>query len=210
MNTLCPLCSNTSAAFFKDEKQYFNRCGTCNGIFRNTSDYLNIIEEKERYQHHKNNINDLGYIKFAEPIISTVNIHFNKKQKGLDFGAGHTPVISEILKNDGYQMEIYDPLFFNNKEVLNKKYDFITCCEVIEHFYIPNKEFELLYSLLKPNGKLICMTYIYDKSLDFENWFYKNDPTHVFLYQKETILWIKDYYNFKNVKIENRLITFSL
>jgi len=209
MSIKCPLCSNTGSTFFKDKKQHFYLCGTCRGIFRNPKQYLNKIEEKERYKHHKNHIEDLGYIKFAEPIISAVKKHFSSNHKGLDFGAGHTPVISEVLKNDDFQMEIYDPLFFDNKEVLKKKYDFISCCEVIEHLYNPKKEFDLLHNLLKPNGKLICMTYIYNESIDFNNWFYKNDPTHVFLYQKETFLWIKDYYHFKNVKIENRLITFN-
>ncbi len=209
MTTNCPLCSSIGTTFFKDEKQHFYLCRTCKGIYRNTSEYLNQTDEKERYQHHKNHIKDLGYIKFADPIISSVKKYFNKNHRGLDFGAGHTPVISEILKNVNYQVEIYDPLFFNNKKVLKNKYDFITCCEVIEHFYKPKKEFELLYNLLKPNGKLICMTLIYHKSIDFENWFYKNDPTHVFLYQKETFLWIKNNFNFQNVKIDNRLITFT-
>ncbi len=208
MPSTCPLCSNTGTTFFKDEKQHFYLCGTCKGIYRNTSEYLNQTDEKERYQHHKNHINDLGYIKFADPIISSVKKYFNKNHRGLDFGAGHTPVISEILKNDNYQVEIYDPLFFDNKELLQNKYNFISCCEVIEHFYNPKKEFELLYSLLNPKGKLICMTLIYNEGMNFENWFYKNDPTHVFIYQKETFHWIKNYFGFKKVIINNRLILF--
>ena len=52
------------------------------------------------------------------------------------------------------------------------------------------------------------MTLIYHKGIDFENWFYKNDPTHVFLYQKETFHWIKNYFGFKKVIINNRLILF--
>ncbi|NKQ39066.1 MAG: class I SAM-dependent methyltransferase [Methanosarcinales archaeon] len=209
MLATCPLCSNTGSTFFKNEKQHFYCCKTCKGIFRNTSEHLKPIEEKERYQHHKNHINDLGYIKFANPIISLVKKYFNTNHKGLDFGAGHTPVISEILKTDGFQVEIYDPLFFNKSQVLNKTYDFISSCEVIEHFYYPKKEFDLLYNLLKPNGKLICMTYIFDETIDFKNWFYKNDPTHVFLYQKETFEWIKNDLGFKKVVIDDRLITFT-
>ncbi len=209
MSTICPLCSSISTTFFKDEKQHFYLCETCKGIFRNTSDYLNQIDEKERYQHHKNHINDIGYLKFADPIISSVKKYFNKNYKGLDFGAGHTPVISEILKADGYLMEIYDPLFFDNKKALQNKYDFITSCEVIEHFYNPKKEFELLYNLLRSDGKLICMTYIFDETIAFKNWFYKNDPTHVFLYQKETLQWIKNYFGFDNIIINNRLIIFT-
>jgi len=208
MTTNCPLCSSNGTTFFKDEKQCFYLCKTCKGIFRDTNEYLKPIEEKERYQHHKNNINDIGYIKFAEPIISSVKKYFNPKYNGLDFGAGHTPVISEILKAEGFHIEIFDPIFFNKSNVLSKTYDFITSCEVIEHFNHPKKEFELLYRLLKPSGKLICMTYIYNKTISFEKWFYKNDPTHVFIYQKETLQWIKNYFGFDNLIIDKRLIVF--
>jgi Zn-finger nucleic acid-binding protein len=205
----CPLCTNTSSSLFKNEKQHFYQCGTCKGIFVDKKLHLNKIEEKARYKHHKNNIEDFAYIKFADPIITTVKKHFNVNHKGLDFGTGHTPVISEILNAENYQVEIYDPLFFSNPEILNKTYDFITCCEVIEHFYTPKKEFDLLYKLLESKGKLICMTLIYQPDINFENWFYKNDPTHVFLYQIETIQWIKNYFGFNDVFIEGRLITFT-
>ena len=209
MTTTCPLCINASFSFFKNEKHHFYQCKTCKGIFRNPKEYLNKTEETERYKHHKNSIRDLGYIKFANPIITAVKNNFKTQHKGLDFGAGHTPVISEILKTDGFQVEIYDPLFFNNKEVLKNKYHFITSCEVIEHFYNPKKEFQLFFDLLNAGGKLICMTFIYNPTIDFEKWFYKNDPTHVFIYQKETFKYIQKYFGFSEVVINNRLITFT-
>jgi hypothetical protein len=53
------------------------------------------------------------------------------------------------------------------------------------------------------------MTHLYDPSIEFNSWYYKNDPTHVFIYQKETIEWIKQRFNFSSVAIEGRLITFS-
>lgn len=204
----CPLCSKTGYTFYKTDKQHFYFCENCKGIFLEKKQLLNKHEEKDRYYLHKNHIDDYGYLKFANPIISTVKKIFNATHQGLDFGAGHTPVISEVLKRDGFQVEIYDPIFYKNTEVFDKQYDFITSCEVIEHFYHPKKEFELLYNILKPNGKLILMTDIF-KGTDFESWYYKTDPTHVFLYQKETFNWIKNNYNFKDVNITNRLIIFT-
>ncbi len=53
------------------------------------------------------------------------------------------------------------------------------------------------------------MTDIYNKSIDFHSWYYKNDNTHVFIYQKETFDWIKEHYGFSKVEIEGRLITLS-
>jgi len=79
---------------------------------------------------------------------------------------------------------------------------------VIEHFSNPNKEFKLFKKLLKKGSKLYCMTDIYDDSIDFEKWYYKNDPTHIFFYHKKTFEWIKEKFDFKSVEIEKRLITF--
>ncbi|MCL4857464.1 MAG: methyltransferase, partial [Flavobacteriales bacterium] len=58
-------------------------------------------------------------------------------------------------------------------------------------------------------GKLICMTDIYNPTIDFASWYYKNDPTHVFIYQKETFEWIKTTFNFSELTIEKRLVVFS-
>lgn len=204
----CPLCSNNGSVFYQDKKQTFYLCSVCNGIFLDKKQHLDKPTEKDRYYLHQNHINDLGYIKFANPIISEVRKCFDPSHDGLDFGAGHTPVISELLKRDNYKVEIYDPLFFDNKKVLDEKYDFITSCEVIEHFYNPKKEFELLYKMLKPNGKLILMTDIF-KGANFDTWYYKTDPTHVFLYQKETLHWIKEYFGFSGIFIEGRLIVYT-
>ena len=91
---------------------------------------------------------------------------------------------------------------------MDEKYDYIACCEVIEHFYDPKKEFALLKKLLLKRGRLYCMTEIYDQNIDFGSWYYKNDPTHVFIYHKRTIDWINTEFSFSDVNINGRLITF--
>jgi len=208
MTHSCPLCSNNCILLYQDDKHTFYQCTVCKGIHRDPDELLNEIEEKDRYYLHQNHINDHGYIKFADPIISFVKNNFGSIHKGLDFGAGHTPVISEILKRNNFKVEIYDPLFFDHKKVLEEKYDFIISCEVIEHFYNPRVEFELLYKMLNLKGKLICMTDIFNGS-NFDSWYYKTDPTHVFLYQKETFQWIKNHFGFSGIIIENRLIVLT-
>jgi 2-polyprenyl-3-methyl-5-hydroxy-6-metoxy-1,4-benzoquinol methylase len=93
--------------------------------------------------------------------------------------------------------------------LLEAKYDFIVCCEVIEHFHNPRKEFLLLRKLLFPKGKLYCATNLYTNEIDFSQWYYKNDFTHTFFYATETIEWIKKKLSFSSATIDNRLITFS-
>jgi 2-polyprenyl-3-methyl-5-hydroxy-6-metoxy-1,4-benzoquinol methylase len=89
------------------------------------------------------------------------------------------------------------------------QYDFIVCCEVIEHFYHPSQEFQNLFQTLRAKGKLICKTHLFEEGIDFDTWYYKNDPSHVFIYQAETMLWIKNNYLLKDVKINKRVITFT-
>jgi SAM-dependent methyltransferase len=170
--------------------------------------YLSKENERKRYQEHNNDIEDPEYQKFVGPIIRGVKQRFDKKHKGLDFGAGTGPVITKLLRDNGYTMELYDPFFCNNPGKLEETYDFIVCCEVMEHFHFPAKEFALLRSILKPNGALFCMTDIYFENIDFRTWYYKNDPTHVFFYHKNSLEWIQSEFKFSALKIEGRLIQF--
>ncbi len=209
MNSICPLCNSNGRAYYQDERNQFYLCENCDGIFRDSGQFLNFSDEKKRYLTHISNINDSGYYKFVSPIIKEVKNHFSKGNVGLDYGCGHTPVLSEHLKREHYKMAVYDAVFFNEASVLKTKYDFIVCCEVMEHFYDPSFEFKQLYELLRPNGKLICKTHLYEHKIEFDKWYYKNDPSHVFIYQLETLIWIKDHFQFNDVKIDGRLITFS-
>jgi hypothetical protein len=53
------------------------------------------------------------------------------------------------------------------------------------------------------------MTHLYDSTINFEKWYYRNDATHVFIYQADTIQFIHKELGFSNVEIDKRLITFS-
>ena len=166
-------------------------------------------EERKRYEEHLNDVTDVRYQNFVSPIINAVKTNFSTNSMGLDFGAGTGPVISKVLGDNGYKLKQFDPFFCNDTWALQLKYDYIVCCEVIEHFHSPSKEFELLKSLLKPNGYLYCMTHLYENTIDFDNWYYKNDNTHVFIYQRETLVKIKKLFKFSSLTIENRLVKFK-
>jgi SAM-dependent methyltransferase len=201
----CPLCQNSGKTFHDDE---FYLCDNCLGIFRPKRYYLTASEEKSRYEKHNNDVNDIRYQQFVSPITSAVLKEFSPKDVGLDFGAGTGPVISKMLLDKEYTIKQYDPFFHNYPDLLKTRYNYIVCCEVIEHFYDPQKEFGLLKRLLKPKGILYCMTHIYSPDIPFANWYYKKDPTHVFIYQKETFEWIKNQFDFSLMTIDKRLIRF--
>lgn len=209
MSQHCPLCNSTAKLFYNGKHQTYYQCDTCFGIFLLRDSRPSRQIEITHYRQHNNDVEDKGYQTFVSPITEAILHDFNANDKGLDFGAGTGPVISKMLTDHGFSIAQYDPYFHNYPELLKQQYDYIASCEVIEHFFDPRKEFTLLKSLLKPQGKLFCMTHIYDESIDFASWYYKNDPTHVFIYHANTIGWIKKEFAFSDVMIANRLIVFS-
>lgn len=199
----CPLCATKGCI-----NKGFLLCKECRGIFRAKQFYLNSKEEKNHYEKHNNDVNDKRYQQFVAPITEAVLSEYSPTHTGFDFGAGTGSVIAKVLKDQNYSIDQYDPFFHNHPELLEKKYDFIVCCEVMEHFHSPAKEFRLLKDMLKPGGTLYCMTHLYSPEIPFAQWYYKNDPTHIFLYQEHTIEWIKENFGFSSVTINGRLIKF--
>lgn len=204
---VCTLC-NTLLKKKIDENFY--DCSTCKALVKDKKYYLTADEEKARYQNHNNDINDVGYQKFTSPITNYVLENFTKNNKGLDFGSGTGPVISSELEKNNYTILQYDPYFSPNKNVLKSKYDYIVSCEVFEHFYNPKQEIETLLKLLKNNGALLIMTLLYNDKKDFDAWFYKNDPTHVFIYRKKTFEFIAKTYNLEIAVLTDRFVVLKL
>lgn len=207
---LCPLCNSTSDFFFQSKKLTYYFCTNCKAIFLSEDLLPDRKSELFRYKEHNNDVTDIRYHKFVSPIVNSVIKDFSTEHSGLDFGAGTGPVISKMLMDKDYQIAQYDPFFNDLPELLKRKYDYIVCCEVIEHFHRPDIEFELLKSMLKEKSKLYCMTNIYNSNIDFKNWYYKEDYTHVFFYQRETLAFIQETFNFSDVKITENLIIFSI
>jgi SAM-dependent methyltransferase len=201
----CTLCGSE---LINKKDVYYYDCDTCKAIVKVDKHYLTPEEEKVRYESHNNDVNDIGYQNFTSPITNYVLEKFLPKHKGLDFGSGTGPVISSMLKKKNYDIVQYDPFFAPDKNVLNNQYDYIVSCEVFEHFYTPRKEIDRLISLLKTNGGLLIMTLLYNDQIDFNTWFYRKDPTHVFIYRKETIEYIAKEKNLDIDILTDRLIVF--
>ena len=203
----CPLCFNNAKLFY-DKTHY--KCECCSGVFKAKEFHLIGDDEKNIYEKHKNDSSDIRYQNFLSPITNSVLNDKAKDSIGLDFGCGKDSAIIKVLKDNAYEIHGYDLFYLDDKRLLEKKYDYITSSEVIEHFQEPNKEFNLLKSLVKDDGSLYLMTDIYDENIDFDTWYYKNDPTHIFMYQRGTFEWIKEEFGFSRLEIEGRLIRFYL
>ena len=210
----CPLCTSQAPFFCSIGKKgrHYYKCETCCAVFLHPDKYINYSSEKERYEEHNNDVEDPRYQKFVSPITDAVQQKFDKNSDGLDYGCGTGPVASVVLENKEFKkIALYDPFFQPNEEHLNTTYDFIICCEVMEHFFDPKAEFQQLRRLLRDSGQLFCKTSILkEKSTpdEFKDWWYNNDPTHVFFYTPKTLNYIANKFDFKGVKIEPKLITF--
>lgn len=205
----CSLCGSKTRYFEKWKERQYDRCEQCQGILMLPEYYLSPEEEKLRYQSHNNDVEDPRYRQFVNPVTAAVQNDFTNSSLGLDYGCGTGPVAATELKEKGYQVNLYDPYFEDDPQVLELKYEFIICCEVMEHFYDPAEEFRRLYSMLLTNGKLYCKTSLYNDTLEFSNWYYKNDPTHVFFYTKETLEWIQHHFGFRDLEVRPDLIIFG-
>jgi len=206
----CPLCSGNSKSFYVFKLREFLRCNSCKSVFTNPAHYLTPAEEKTHYEWHENDPEDLRYQNFVRPLVNHIFEDFNAAHTGLDFGSGTGSPIVKLLEDEKYNISQYDLFFHNHPQVLQKGYDYIACSETAEHFKEPYKEFEQLRNLLLPNGKLYIMTERIDNSRDFTTWYYKDDPTHVFLYHENAFKWIKKEFGFKNLTIDKRIAVLSL
>ena len=205
----CRICNSATTLFYKGTYDFY-QCTSCNSAQRHSNSFLTPDDERKRYELHINDVNDKGYQKFVSPIVEQVLQHHLPGENGLDFGSGTGPVITKLLRDCNYKIQTYDPFFDNNKTVLTEKYNYIVCCEVMEHFHDPLKEFALLKSLLHPNGKLYCMTELFEYDIDFASWYYKNDPTHVFFYTKKVLNYLRDKLGFSDVEVSKRLIVYTV
>ncbi len=171
--------------------------------------HLSQDGERARHESNSNGVDDASHQESVSPIVDEIRGSFTTGKKGLDFGCGAGPLISSLLKKSGYSIEQYDPIFKKDTSVFRNRYDFIACCEVIEHFRHPAREFLKLQALLEPKGKLLCMTELLTDEIDFATWAYKDDPTHIFFYRPKTIKFIQDTFGFGHSTIRDRLVIFE-
>ena len=205
----CLLCGSETKLFFTYEArlgQQYYQCSGCSSVQLHPDFYVTREEEKARYLTHNNDVHDPGYRKFVSPIVNGILEDYEPSHKGLDFGSGTGPVIAKMLRDRSYSITTYDPFFSPDEDALNSTYDYIACCEVAEHFHQPKEEFTRLKHLLRPGGSLYLKTDLYDATIDFAGWRYKDDETHTFIYHADAFRWIKEKVGFSELKIMPDLI----
>lgn len=190
----CPLCATENKISFISKDKIFYNCKKCDSIYLDKKNYVDLNEEKERYSSHNNSSDNKGYLKmlkkFMDDTVMKVSTDVNEI---LDYGCGPGPILSELLEKEGFNVDLYDPIFYPDTN--DKLYDLVTSTEVFEHFHDPVENINKILNKIKSNGYLAIMTYFHDGVDIFKEWFYKEDPTHVFFYNTNTFKYIANKFN---------------
>mgnify|MGYP001213058486 FL=1 len=202
---ICTVCKNNKIEFFLNVKGLdYWQCSLCKATLLDPIQFISSNKEKKHYLKHNNEINDTRYRIFLSNLIEPLKDKISIDDMGLDYGCGYAPALADILKKDGFNVELYDPFFFKNENIFCRKFNFITCSEVVEHFFKPYEEFNKIDSLLATNSWLAIMTSFMTEDYLFKNWHYRRDPTHVVFYKKITFKIIASQRNWKiNFPSEN-------
>jgi SAM-dependent methyltransferase len=163
-------------------------CPGCSMLMKSPSDLPDPEAEKARYLYHQNNPENEGYVSFLKSFTQRILPFVPKNCCGLDYGCGPHPVLSGILKAEGFSMQFYDPFFFPDLPV--DTYDLITCTETAEHFHHPLTSIQEMTDLLRIGGVMAIMTEFYPPFDHLHDWYYLRDTTHVSFYNIQTMAFI--------------------
>ena len=186
----CPLCgARQSALFHRDKRRDYLHCPCCALVFVAPQYYLTREAERLEYDKHQNIAGDPGYRHFLSRVLVPLLPRLCVGDRGLDFGSGPGPELAQMLREAGMEMQLYDVFYAPDDAVFNEQYDFICATEVVEHLHQPGLELERLWRLLGTGGYLAVMTKLVIGAQEFASWHYKNDPTHVCFFSRETWQW---------------------
>lgn len=202
----CPLClrSEPQCVQGPDARRYY-LCHTCTLIFVDPAQRLSPDEERARYMLHQNSRQDRGYVAFLNQLLRPLLPYLGEGARGLDYGSGPVPVLSQLAQEQGIACDEYDPFFTNGP--LYPPYDVVFASECFEHFHHPAEEMAHILTLLKPGGLLGIMTERWTTLAAFAVWYYVQDPTHVVFYHADTFDFLCNRFGLASVWQDERRVT---
>lgn len=190
----CPLCRASRTQRLPAVRgRLYAECGECGLAFMRAADRPDIERARNEYSLHCNAIDDPAYRAFLDRLAAPLCERLQPGARGLDYGCGPGPALVHMLRERGFVCDGYDPLFADVPSLLARRYHFVTCTEVAEHFVDPRVEFLRLRALLEPGAYLGVMTQWRRDDRDFASWRYVHDPTHVSFYRERSLRWIADW-----------------
>lgn len=183
----CPVClAAAPRLLMRVEGRDYGRCEACEATFLLAAHLPTPAAEQAEYRRHRNDPADPAYRRFLDRLAAPLLARLAPRSTGLDFGCGPGPALADMLAAAGHHVALYDPCFVPDASVLERRYDFVTCTEVVEHFHRPAEAFARLDALLRPGAWLGIMTCFQTDDARFARWHYRRDPTHVVFYRAAT------------------------
>lgn len=204
----CPLCLYREPEIWKfpnDQREYLF-CKTCYLVFTSKNTHPDQQTARNRYLHHLADAGSPGHINHLIKAIQPVGQLLKHQMHALDYGCGPKPVLADLLYTLGCNCQNYDPIFYPADLSVNT-YDVIFCIETAEHFSDPYQEFSEMQKVLNPEGLVILMTGLYKDKLQFSNWFYKRDFTHISFFHQRTMTYISQKMNWQLLYEDGTSIT---
>jgi len=203
----CKICQSRTEKFYEKRiRSDFYFCKECHYFFKDKNKFLNQEAEIALYNQHNNSLENSGYVTMLNDFIDKAIKPYSVKNI-LEFGSGPTPVLSELLKQRTYNVEIYDKYFAPEKVYEGKKYDLISSTEVIEHIEEPLAIMQFFHKHLKSGGYLSLMTQFHKDSIDeFCKWWYCLDRTHISFFKPETFKVLAKKVGFKVIDFDEKKV----
>ncbi|WP_440054409.1 class I SAM-dependent methyltransferase [Pseudoalteromonas sp. T1lg65] len=194
--TQCGLCQSTHViSYYQDKKRSYWQCQQCSLVFVDPRERLSPEQEKAIYDSHENDLEDAGYRRFLSRVLEPLLARLKKPSRGLDFGCGPGPLLAKMLAEAKHEVALFDLFYANHPEVLESRYDFIVCTEVIEHVAEPGKVLAKLLSILELGAPLALMTKLVINKERFASWHYKNDLTHISFFSRSTFEYVARHFD---------------
>ena len=175
MSEPCTVCGSERTSFFHESRdklghREFIHCAACDAVFVPRRMHLGFPAQRERYLIHENDPFDQGYRDFLDRLLAELAPLLTPGSRGLDYGAGPGPALAMMMRERGFRMSIYDPIFHPDEGALDGPYDFVTCTETFEHLCSPTGDLDRIDALLEPGGWLGVMTGMPDDWSAFPEW----------------------------------------
>ena len=205
----CPLCLSERTASYREvaEREYY-LCAECDLVFLHPVYLPDRAEEFQRYEEHENDPEDLGYITFLSQLLRPMLGFLSPGAQGMDFGSGPVPAIAHLLKEARYDVASYDIFYADHRELLNRQYDFVTASEVAEHLHTAHTTLQRIWTCIRSGGILGIMTGLRPRDIDFSDWYYIRDPTHVIFFSTRTMHWLAQYWGARIIYTKGNVTVF--
>ena len=185
---VCPLCFSRDVKYYwHDKRREYENCERCHLVFVPEHCHLPLEQEKAEYDKHENSVGDMGYRRFLGRIVVPVLSLLQAGAVGLDFGCGPGPALPSMFAEKGLKVYAYDLFYAPDQKLLGRQYDFVMATEVIEHLRAPYHTLQQMWACVKPGGLLGIMSKLVIDQPSFTRWHYKNDPTHICFFSRQSL-----------------------